>query len=225
MKRLYTGLLALLLAGLAYGQSNTVEQFTQVSKGFKLSERWSADVQSELRLSWYEEDDAQLQWTQLYLQGGLAYRLAANWVAGATYRLSRRGNLQEAPEVENRFAQQISASQNIQKYRLRERLMLEQRVFPDGTEHRWRFRLAADYPLNGEKLDPGEWYLNHQAALLIEPFEAAVFPNREQRFYTGMGTRFGNGSRLEIGLEVRLSRVPAEGYYDRRWVLRTSYSI
>lgn len=225
MKRLYAGLLALLFASTACSQSNTFEQFTQIAKGFDLTSRWSADLRSELRLSWIEDERITAQWTQLYLQGGIAYQLGPHWIAGATYRLSRRGALQEPPKVENRLAQQISGSQRLQRYRIRGRLMLEQRIFPEETVHRWRLRVAADYPLNGDQLDPGEWYLNHQAALLIEPFEYAVFPRRENRLYTGAGALLGNGSRLEFGLEARLSRSAPERHQSQRWVLRTNYSM
>ena len=213
------------IAQLSCAQSNTIESFFQFSKGFELSERWSGDVRTELRLThWEESKEIQPSWSQLYVQGGLAYDLASNWKLGATYRLARRGSLNEVPNTENRFAQQVSTSQRLRKYRLRERLLLEQRVFSNFTRHRWRFRLALDYPLNGERLDPGEWYLNHQAALLSEPFETDTWTGREHRFYTGAGTLLPTGSRLEVGLETRLSRVPADGRYDQRWILRTNWS-
>jgi hypothetical protein len=77
MKRLYAGLLALLFASTACSQSNTFEQFTQIAKGFDLTSRWSADLRSELRLSWIEDERITAQWTQLYLQGGIAYQLGA----------------------------------------------------------------------------------------------------------------------------------------------------
>lgn len=226
MKRLLAGLLCMGILQLSYAQSTTVESFFQFAKGFELSERWSADVRTELRLVHWEEREAfQPSWSQLYVQGGLAYDLSGSWKLGATYRLSRRGSLDEVPNIENRFAQQVSTSQRLWKYRLRERLLLEQRVFRDGTHHRWRFRLGLDYPLNGERLDPGEWYLNHQAALLSEPFETDAWTGREHRFYTGTGTLLPKGSRFEVGLEARLPRVPDNGRYGQRWVLRTSWSL
>lgn len=106
MKRLLTGLLCFSIAQLSYAQSNTVESFFQFAKGFALSERWAADVRTELRLTHWEDGDGfHPAWSQFYVQGGLAYDLASNWKAGATYRLARRGSLDEAPDVENRFAQ------------------------------------------------------------------------------------------------------------------------
>ncbi|MEQ8705856.1 MAG: DUF2490 domain-containing protein [Phaeodactylibacter sp.] len=225
MKRLLTGLLCMSIVQMTYAQSKTAESFFQFSKGFELSERWSADVRTELRLiHWEANEELQLSWSQLYVQGGLAYDLNSNWKLGATYRLSRRGSLDEVPNTENRFAQQISTSQRLRKYRLRERLLLEQRIFPKETRHRWRFRLALDYPLNGERLDQGEWYLNHQVALLSEPFETDAWTGREHRLYTGTGTLLPTGSRLEIGIEARFPREASNGRYGQRWVLRTNWS-
>jgi hypothetical protein len=225
MNRLLTGLLCLSMAQLSCAQSNTAESFFQFAKGFELSERWSADVRTELRLTHWEDGDGfQPAWSQLYVQGGLAYDLASNWKIGATYRLARRGGLDEVPNIENRFAQQITTSQRLRKYRLRERLLLEQRVFRQATRHRWRFRVALDYPLNGDKLDPGEWYLNHQTELLSEPFETDAWTGREHRLYTGTGTLLPTGSRLEIGMEARFPREASNGRYGQRWVLRTNWS-
>lgn len=225
MKRLLTSLLCLCVAQISYAQSSTIESFFQFSKGFDLSERWAVDARAELRLTQWEEGDVfRPAWSQLYVQGGLAYDLSSNWKLGATYRLSRRGRLNAVPNTEHRFAQQVSTSQQLRKYRFRERLLLEQRVFQDQTRHRWRFRVALDYPLNGERLDPSEWYLNHQVALLSEPFGTEAWTGREHRFYTGAGTLLAKGSRLEIGLEARFPRQASNGHYGQRWILRTHWS-
>lgn len=224
MKRLLIWL-CIGMAQFSYAQSHTIESFFQFSKGLDLSKRWSADLRTELRLVHLEEGEPfQPSWSQLYLQGGLAYDLAGNWKLGATYRLARRGNLDEVPNTENRFAQQVSTSQRLRKYRFRERLLLEQRIFREATRHRWRIRLAMDYPLNGERLDPGEWYLNHQTELLSEPFEVDAWAGREHRAYTGAGLLLPKGSRFEVGMEARFAREAGDGGYSQRWVLRTNWS-
>ncbi len=50
----------------------------------------------------------------------------------------------EQPDVEHRFVQQIAATQRFRKFRLREQLKLEQRIFSEETVHRWRLRAALD---------------------------------------------------------------------------------
>lgn len=225
MKYLLWGLL-LFAAQTVYSQSDQYEQFLQLSKGYKLSERWSADLRSELRFSWHEPGKATTpQWTQLYAQAGTAYTLSANCIIGAAYRLSRRGPLVEQPYVEHRFVQQIAATQRFRKFRLREQLKLEQRIFSEETVHRWRLRAALDFPLSGERLDINEWYLNQQATLLVEPFEDKNWAGREYRVYAGAGVRLPSDRRLELGIESRWSRGVADGIYDRRWILRTTWSF
>lgn len=226
MKNFLAGLLLLAAAQTAYSQSSQYEQFLQVSKGYKLSERWSADLRSELRLAWHgPEESTGPKWTQLYAQAGTAYTLSANWIIGAAYRLSRRGPLAEQPDVEHRFAQQIAATQRFRKFRLREQLKLEQRIFSEETVHRWRLRAALDFPLSGERLDINEWYLNQQVTLLIEPFEDQTWAGRAYRAYAGAGILLPSKSRLEFGIESRWSRGIADGVYDRRWILRTTWSF
>lgn len=226
MKYFLSGLLLLAAAQVVYSQSDQFEQFLQLSKGYKLSERWSADLRSELRFSWHEPGEATTpQWTQLYAQAGTAYTLSPNWTIGAAYRLSRRGPLDEKPNVEHRLAQQIAATQRYRKFRLREQLKLEQRIFSEETVHRWRLRAALDFPLNGERLDINEWYLNQQATLLLEPFEDQTWNGREYRVYAGAGVLLPSESRLELGIESRWSRGTADGAYDRRWILRTTWSF
>lgn len=225
MIRLLTGLICFGAIHLLEAQENTVESFFQFSKGFDLPDRWSADIRSELRFTqWESEKSVSPVWSQLYVQSGFAYALRGNWKLGATYRLSRRGALTEAPGIENRFAQQLSNSRRFSKFRLRQRLLLEQRVFSHSTRHRWRLRAALDYPLNGERLDTGEWYLNHQIAFLTEPFESTTWAGREHRFYSGAGILIPGGSRFEAGIEARLSRVPLKAQYEQRWILRTNWS-
>lgn len=220
------GWLLLLLAQIACSQSNQIEQFFQVSKGYRLSERLAADTRSELRLSWYEQEEgAKLDWTQLYVQGGLSYTLSTNWIIGAAYRLSRRGPLEGAPEVEHRFAQQIAAIQQLRKFRFREQLKFEQRIFTEEVVHRFRLRAALDFPLSGERLDVNEWYLNQQLTLLIEPFANAAWTEKEYRAYAGAGTLLPTKSRLELGVETRWSRAPNVINYNKRWMLRTNWSF
>jgi hypothetical protein len=226
MRRSTLVCLLLLAAQLAFSQAHQVEQFLQFSKDYELGERWSVDLRSELRLSWYETGEAAgLDWTQLYIQAGSAYTLSPNWIVGGAYRLSRRGALDQPSDTEHRFAQLVAATQRFSKFRIREQLKLEQRVFSDETVHRWRFRAALDFPLSGEQLDINEWYLNQQATLLLEPFEQQAWAGREYRLYLGSGTLRPNKSRLEIGIEARWARSAVDGTYETRWILRSTWSF
>ena len=226
MKYTFLVLLPLLSAQSLHSQSDQIEQFLQLSKGYQLSSRWSADLRSEIRLSWQEpRKEIRLRWTQGYAQAGAAYTLSSNWIAGAAYRLSRRGPLDEKPDTEHRFTQQIAVVQRLSKYRFREQLKLEQRVFSEKTVHRWRLRAALDFPISGERLDLNEWYFNQQLTLLVEPFEQQYWAEREYRAYAGAGVLLPSERRLELGIESRWSRTTADGRYDKRWILRSAWSF
>lgn len=103
------------------------------------------------------------------------------------------------------------------------RLFYESKFKTEGLHYSVKFdSLGRLYDV--ERLDPGEWYLNHQVALLSEPFATDAWTGREHRFYTGTVMLRANGQRLEAGVEARFSREPAEGRYGQRWILRTNWS-
>jgi len=212
----------------AYCQSVEVEQFFQVAYQYALSERFALDARSEARVRWYNDEEQAANFTQLYGQLGGSYRLTNDMATGGAYRFARRSLDDNTPYWEHRFSQQLSITQNFGKFRLRERLSLEQRLQETRNyqaRHRWRLRAAVDYPLSGEKLDEGETYLNHQTELLAYPFEDDTWAAREHRFYTGLGWQLKHKNRLEAGAELRLSRNADTANYDQRWIARLTFSF
>lgn len=211
-----------------YSQSTDAEQFFQLSYQYTLTERLSADLRSEARVRWYNTNNEATNFTQLYGQLGASYRLTNDMAIGGAYRLSRRNLEEDNPYWEHRFSQQLSITQKINKFRIRERLSLEQRLQENRNykiRHRWRLRAAVDYPLAGEKLDVGEAYLNHQTELLAYPFEDNTWKAREHRIYSGIGWQLKHKNRLEAGIQLRLSRDAKESHYDKRWIMMLTYSF
>jgi hypothetical protein len=219
-----------LLAGglLLHGQTADFEQFIQSSYQLDISSRLSADLRTEARIRWLNNQEEGTNLTQLYIQAGGAYRLTNDLSAGISYRAALRSLDTGSPQWEHRFSQQASITQSIRKIRLRERLTLEQRILESRNyqaRHRWRLRVAADYPLSGEKLDVGEAYLNHHTELLLYPFEEQYWASREHRVYSGIGWQLKKKNKLEAGMEVRLSRNDLPQNYDQRWIVRITYSF
>ncbi|MBK7428278.1 MAG: DUF2490 domain-containing protein [Saprospiraceae bacterium] len=66
----------------------------------------------------------------------------------------------EDAEVFHRFIQQYVIIQKMSGYRLAHRLLSDQTFSKaEKPEIRFRYRITAEIPLNGESVDPGEFYL------------------------------------------------------------------
>lgn len=97
------------------------------------------------------------------------------------------------------------------KYRLRNRFRIEERFFTSELESteldmRLRYRLSMDFPLSGERLDKGEFYINGSLEALSKLDQEDVIRNWENRCYFGIGHLFSTGNRLELGPEIRYKR-------------------
>ncbi|MCB9297768.1 MAG: DUF2490 domain-containing protein [Lewinellaceae bacterium] len=113
------------------------------------------------------------------------------------------------------------------KYRARLR-PYEQRFFRSdnwGVRHRWRLRPSLDFPLQGERLDPRETYLNAQIEWLTNIFEESPLYYRETRLYAGLGWQINEHYKLENGLEWRNRRSDAEGNRRHRLLYRLTLTF
>ena len=124
-------------------------------------------------------------------QAGLSYKLAYAFDLATGYQFGWRGIDEEDSDIEQRSLQQISWTNRWGKYRARLRGRMEQRFFRSRNwkvRHRWRLRLALDFPLQGERLDIRETYLNIQAESLSNIFESApLFKRKPVCIQAGVG--------------------------------------
>lgn len=109
--------------------------------------------------------------------------------------------------------QQITLIHRLNQYRLRNRLRLESRWVKSSNAEdynynlRVRYRFSTDFPLEGERLDDKEFYLNLSTEVLLTPTTDRPFYFWESRTYAGLGYRLNNRFRLEPALDFRTRRV------------------
>ncbi len=91
------------------------------------------------------------------------------------------------------------------QFRFGHRIRAEQRFFESRTVHRFRYRLAFDIPLKGEKLNQGETYFVSTAEFLwsLAKQEKPVFDNR---WSAQIGWLLSKSTKLQLGLEYRFDR-------------------
>ncbi|MGN8226634.1 DUF2490 domain-containing protein [Gracilimonas sp. BCB1] len=141
--------------------------------------------------------------------GGYYYRLSTPMVDGYQY--------------EHRFLQQVGFVSYLGDRRLAHRLRLEQRVRSSSYQNRLRYRLSYDFPLEGEKLDPGEKYL------ILKDEMMTAFNNdeadAENRASVGLGWYFNSKQKFELGLQYRTQDIFSDGGISHLFLVRTSYYL
>ncbi|PHN05526.1 DUF2490 domain-containing protein [Flavilitoribacter nigricans] len=143
----------------------------------------------------------------LNLESALSYDANPNFnlTAGLLFRLRDPFN---GTSIELRPWQQVTVIHRLGKYRLRNRLRTEERWTGRNLDFdlRLRYRISTDFPLEGERLDSREFYLNVSTEALITPTGMRAFYFWESRTYLGLGYQLNERQRLEPALDFRSRR-------------------
>lgn len=130
----------------------------------------------------------------------ISRKVSANQTAGVGYLTRLRSN----GVVNHRFIQQYTIVKKYETWRLAHRISTDQTSDPEGPwTYRLRYRLAAEWALNGMEVDPREWYLklNHEYLGSMEGKEADL----EMRLVPALGFAFTDANKLECGLDYRVN--------------------
>ena len=104
---------------------------------------------------------------------------------------------------ELRFTQQYNTTSRPMVIRYGHRVRAEQRITRMRTVHRFRYRFALDFPLQGEKLDVGEAYFVGSFENLL-----SVTRSRSSQYDTRLSGQIGwqldKSFKLQMGVEYRL---------------------
>jgi len=131
----------------------------------------------------------------------MSYGVSTRFKVGGGYYYRWSVPLLDGYNYEHRFLQQIGYISFIGDRRLAHRFRLEQRVRSSTYQNRIRYRLSYDFPLQGERLDPGENYFIFKNELMTA-FNASA-ADAENRFSAGLGWFFNNRYKFEFNLQYR----------------------
>lgn len=113
--------------------------------------------------------------------------------------------------------QQYTIVKRYDTFRLGHRFSADQ-TFSDYeyTEIRLRYRLAADFALNGDTVDPEEFYLkiSHE---YLNNFQGNSY-DLEIRFVPTLGYEFTDNNKIELGLEYRVNSFIQDHLNTDVWV-------
>lgn len=171
-----------------------------------VSYTWSDHIQQTLKIEsahdLYHHETGQFDYSydqtdiQLYLEGRINpfFKTAG----GYQYRLNGDG------DNSHRMIQQVAFLQRKTGFRLGHRLRTDQTInSSDPVNWRFRYRLSAEIPLEGQSLDAGEIYLLLSGEPIYSLQDASS--NLEARLTTSLGYSINNTSNLEMGLDYRMT--------------------
>jgi hypothetical protein len=142
---------------------------------------------------------------------------------GYLFRLAQPLDLDENYAHEHRLMQQVVLVRYIGDNRLSHRFRAEQRFRTRGYLNRLRYRLSYDFPLDGERLDPGEPYAVLSNEILTN-FNLSLFEG-ENRVVAGLGWLLNSKNKIELGLEYRLAKVFTSGEVGHLFLFSTAFYI
>ena len=165
---------------------------------------WSLNLKAESRLRFLQGDfggeaqsDLNLQLADFALTA--ARKTGLNNSLAGGYQIRLRGE-----QILHRFIQQFTLVRRYEAYRMAHRFSSDQTFNSDNPwELRLRYRFAAEIPLNGQSVDPGEFYLKLNNEYLNSWQEGET--DLEIRLIPLAGYEFTDNNKLEFGLDYRLS--------------------
>ena len=118
----------------------------------------------------------------------------------------------------NRLIQQLTYVQKVTAAILGHRLRLDQTLFSEASRnlYRVRYRFSAKFPLTGQSIQPGEYYLLTSNELLIGTQNGQQ--EVENRLVCSLGFYFGERAKLEGGLDWRTDKFISDGFRQRLWL-------
>ncbi|SHG91140.1 DUF2490 domain-containing protein [Winogradskyella jejuensis] len=196
-------ILSSLFLGLNLFSQNSFETLgeTGFALNHKISDAYKINFSARSRYYLYQDDSFSFQNRQLdivhfstlnldynhSLSLGIQYRFRESFDGGAN---------------ELRLTQQFNYTKTNQALRFGHRVRFEQRIFDQLTILRSRYRLALDFPLNGEKLDIGESYLVTSMEVLLSN-SRKIAPELDHRTTGQIGWLISEKSKIQFGLEYR----------------------
>jgi len=134
-------------------------------------------------------------------QFSASYTLTARWKIGGGYYFRWAEPLIDGNRYEHRLLQQAGYINYLGDQRLAHRFRLEQRIRTSSYQNRFRYRISFDFPLQGERLDPGEKYLIFKNEMMTA-FNATE-SDAENRVSAGLGWFIRGSYKFEFNMQYR----------------------
>lgn len=173
----------------------------EVTLSHRIGDNWKITGQIEsMQQGWRgtfgDERVVDYQYIRTDFSAVISYRWRPLWsVAGGYMQRFTEG------ETVQRFLQQVAAVQRFERLRLGHRLRTDQTFSAEAPVFRLRYRLSTEWPLQGSRVDPNEWYIISSIEQ-VGRWQAQTF-DWEQRLISSLGYYFDAAHKLEFGFDYR----------------------
>lgn len=152
-----------------------------------------------------------------------SYTLTPRWKVGGGYYYRWSEPLTDSFNYEHRLLQQAGYVSFLGDQRIAHRFRLEQRIRSSSYQNRFRYRISYDFPLQGERLDPGERYLilKNEMMTAFNSSEA----DAENRASLGMGWFLNGRQKFEVNLQYRTQDIFSGNGISHLFWVGTSFYI
>ena len=171
----------------------------------KIDSRWSYNfsVMGRQRFTDYGTGGKNLKTDRWELKGFGTYTLFGGKKLSLGYMYRTVDPLEPESGWEHRITQQFAFITNFGGYRLGNKFRIEQRIRSSDYLTRLRYAISNDFPLQGENLDPKEFYLI-AGNELVYAFNS-IGDELENRFSAGIGRLIKNGQKIQFSVVSRNS--------------------
>lgn len=192
----------ILLASCLYAQNNFEGLGeTGISINHKVNSSYKFNFSARSRYYLYQDDNFSFSNRQLDFVHFSTFNVDYNHSLslGVQYRLRE---VIDGANDELRLTQQFNYTKHRNALRFGYRVRFEQRILENFTIFRTRYRFALDFPLNGEKLNIGEYYLITSTELLLS-LSNVMKPEIDHRTTAQIGWLLSKKTKIQLGLEYR----------------------
>ena len=197
-------LICFLLVLFASRGQNNLNGFWQpsVSLNYKVAANYSHNFSLINRNYLFRKNEKILKVRQFDIAHFSLLKIQDNQSMGLGLQFRLRNAFETDESNELRLMQQYNIRIKARVVRWGMRWRSEQRILNASTIYRLRSRLAADLPLSGEALNPGEPYLIASTENLIS-LQKECRPQYDQRFSITCGFVLSNVTKIQTGIEYR----------------------
>lgn len=171
----------------------------------KIDSRWSYNISlsGRQRFTDYGEGEKNFKTDRWEVRGFGTYTLFGSKKLSLGYMYRSYDPFEPEIGWEHRITQQFAFITNFGGYRLGNKFRIEQRIRSSDYLTRLRYAISNDFPLQGENLDPNEFYLI-AGNELVYAFNR-IGDELENRFSLGIGRLLKGGQKIQFSAVSRNS--------------------
>lgn len=177
----------------------------------QLPKDWALNFKAESRQTLYQNNfNYNYELTDVSILA--ATKILINTTIGGGYLIRI-----DSEEVKHRAIQQVSITKRYDNFRIAHRLSMDQTFSKhDDTEFRFRYRISSEVPLQGQTLDPAEFFLKLSNEYL-NSFQGEGY-DLEIRGAAFLGYTLHSDSKLELGVDYRADSFITDSMRNRFWI-------